>query len=384
MSHVIFSCQNNQELVDLSLIASKMKSEIGVIPILYNLHALTGYELDDDIVSKFEKQYDGINFFNKKFYELNPLYKIILSVVNALNMLRVIKREKVKLSIIGVPLLTFRILSLLSFGRIKQVSYIRGVIVKSGKNTSLSSKINYYFCFLSKCDFFNKLISDYYSNLVVCIGGATADFIKSRGVPEANICVIGSVYCDSINEKRILQHKGKEIVYISSAFSLHGYSDTQYQQQELVIGIQSFIERKYGDQIKFKVRVHPRESIDDYAKFIGRGGIVDTSENLKFDSYQKDNTLFLSTVSTLLFEVAYLGYKVEFISNEHFNSIFNDWYAALNVNPISNWESLIEHFVDSCNDNACASKKYDNVITDLNKGKVIDSIIKEISSRFGC
>lgn len=379
---MIFSCQNNQELVDLSLIASKMKSEMGVTPILYNLQAVTGCALDETIISEFEKRYNSINFFDNRFSDLNPFNKIIISAVNALNMLRIIRKENIGLSVIGVPLLTFRILSLLLFGRINQVSYIRGVIAQSGRNTSLSSKFYYYFSFLSRFDFVRKLISDYYSNLVFCIGRTTADFIESRGVSEKDICVVGSVYCDSINESEVFEKKEKEIVFVSSAFSFHGYTETQHQQQDLVIQIQSFIKIKYGERIKFKVRVHPRESITDYAEFISNGGVIDAGESLIFDHFQKENTLFLSIVSTLLFEMAYLGYEVEFISDEHFNVIFNDWYDALNVNPVSDWISLINDFVDGVKNKSCTSKKFENVITNINKGTVVDVIVREISSRF--
>lgn len=386
MKKVLFSCQNAQELEDLILVATELKHKHNVTPVLYDVSRLMGKEFEDGLVKSFPVRYTGIRLFKESFKDLSALKKLTLSFVNALNLIRICLKERCSICVIGVPLLVYRLMGGLALGRLTTISYIRGIVAYSGDETSLSSKVYLRLRRLAKIRILNRVISDYFADIVVCIGRVTKDFIGSRGVREGDIKVIGSVFCDSrleaCKQPSVNQGVGKELVYLSSAFAAHGYEESQYAQTHLVLGILRFLNSKYSsDQFKFIVRKHPRESSSFYEEFQREGGLVDDAAGDASQSYSSD-ALFLSTLSTLIFELAYLGEKTALISNDFFVSEHGEWYAALGAKPVVEWEKLLDEHLSGGQTSRIQGFELDNIISTQHKGRVVSDFSNLILGAF--
>lgn len=371
----MFSCENTQEFYDLNLLMSELYHEHKSRIIYFNLSKTTGVPTKENGSGDYwTKEYNSIRVFNNDLKQLSPLKKLITSLINALYLFYICIVNKVDRVVVGVPLLSFRMFRLLSTRRIKLISLIRSVIAQSEKNTSLSSKIFLKYGSINRFGWIKRLLSDYYADKVICVGETTRLFLLSRSVPDNNIKVIGSVYCDSKAE--CINVTGEKIiVFISSAFEWHGDSEAQYAQTELIRNINNYLSVKYrGRAYKFFIRPHPREAGGTYTK---------ESDLVSFIDYRNDpisdypsNTLYISVVSNMIFELNALGRQSRLISNEYFLEHLSRWCAAIGISPIVNWERVLDDYLL---DNLKSEQKcLDNVISKKYAGFVVSEISNEI------
>ncbi len=384
MRKIVFSCQNNQELEDLSLVAVDLKANHNAIPVLYDVSGLMGEDFDPAVVGRFSIHYSGVEVFKKKFNELSAGKKLLVSLVNALNLLRVCLKERSRVCIIGVPLLVYRLASFLGLGQLTMISYIRGIIAQSGDETSLSSKLYRRFGWLCVGPL-KRIVSDYYADKVICIGRVTHDFVTSRRVPERNVKVVGSVYCDSRLEvgtgEKICKAEKKEIIFLSSAFAAHGYIDSQSAQTKLALNILEYLNSNFSpDEFRFVVRKHPRESADNYQEVERLGGVIDSGGLDAIVSYAA-NACFLSPVSTLLFELAYLGRSVALVADEHFLSRHAEWYSRLNASPMVDWRVLVLNIMRVDEAGKVYGFELNDIIDTKNKGRVVAEFSKLVMDK---
>lgn len=362
--------------------AEKLKA-LGYFPIFFDLSESTGTPFSEADLSGFDRVYRGIKLPKKKIHQLSPLNKVLVSALNAIMMIFSEKKEKCTLRIIGVPLLTYRIANSISGKKVKCFSYIRGIIVKSGESTSLSSKVFLKYGFL-KSIFGYKVFSDYYADQVLCVGNITKKFVVSRDVPEENVKVVGSIYCDAkYASKRPLEASNLSkpaIIFLSSAFARHGYIRSQAAQLELISKISNYLKTRFGEgEVEFIVRTHPREDINLYQGYICPFDLVDSSGKDPLMSYP-EKRLFISPMSTMLFELAYLGELTALIGSNDFLDEHGDWYEGVGAQPILEWEKVIEKFFygklvrSHCNEALNLEKN----ISSVNKGRVIDEILGSV------
>lgn len=371
---VLFSCQNSQELEDLSLVAERLRRD-GFIPVLYDLSKVSGDDFRKEVVDTFPVVCQGISLFSESFRDLSVGKKVVVALVNAINLVRICVVLRCSTCVIGVPLLIYRLAGFLGFGRIRFVSYIRGIIAQSGDDTSSSSKIFRRISWLCVGPL-RRVVSDYYADCVVCIGEVTRRFVEERRVPKENVKVLGSIYCDSrfLCDDEGQSRKGRrEFVFLSSAFSAHGYQDSQISQSELIVNIFTYLKDNYSaEDFDFVVRKHPRERVEDYRGILEKGVRVDDSGGDAVRCYSK-SACFISPISTLLFELAYLGRAAVLVSNSHFLARHAEWYEKINARPVVDWEGMLEYLMrhDPCPQ--AYGFDLDEVISTKNKGSVIES-----------
>src|SRR5690606_3016142 len=114
----------------------------------------------------------------------------------------------------------------------------------------------------------------------------------------------------------------KVVVFVSSAFAAHGYADAQAAQTELIRILRN---EAVGARGGFIIRKHPREDDGIYSCHEDLIGIVDSSGCNPLTGYPRDS-LFISTTSTLIFEMAYAGRCSRIVANDFFMQRFFRWY----------------------------------------------------------
>ncbi|MNJ23667.1 hypothetical protein D3C77_180570 [compost metagenome] len=379
MNNFIVSCENDQELVDLTRLARKL-NENNFRVCFFDLAPMLGITASTSIDFDFYCSIYKSLGCGRKFKSLSALPKLLIAILNAIKLIYIYYKSGARFVLIGTPLLVYRLARIITFGHLKTVSVIRGVVAHSEEATSLSSKLFIKFGRLARSKLFRSLFSDYYSSLVLCTGGVTRNFLLSRGVPVENIKVTGSIYCDSLAEGAGGKGGGTEkrlIVFISSAFAFHGYDDAQSAQSALIKKI-----RNFSDEIgvDFVVRKHPRESLSFYVEDAGLSGCLGNRDCDPLVGYP-ENTLFISTVSTLIFEMAYVGRSTCFIADDFFTIRFSSWYHAVGVTPVINWESVITEY--SKIGFLRSGQELSGVLSVEFKGGVLDRCVREIFLKFG-
>lgn len=379
---VIFSCENAQEYQDLSIAMRALHEKHGADIIYFNLGSAT--DIDSKGTTNLEfviSEHDAIRVFKDSLKHLPPAKKLAAGLLIAIQLLSLCRKTKTKKVIIGVPLLPYRIARILSFGKIRFISIIRGVIAQSGEKTSLSSRLFLKLRTLGHLPFMKRILSDYYADIVICTGETTKNFLLSRMVPEKSIKTIGSIYCDerihlSTNHK--YKSNQKVIVFVSSAFAWHGDTSAQNEQLKLIKKINQEINNITSIQkIKLIIRTHPREDIAPYQEAFAKDPNIEVDDKAKdpFISYPSD-ALFVSPVSTLIFELAYLGRPAFLVADEFFLNHMRNWYQAIEATPNTNIKELINNYLTK----DIQSPSYDNVISQRHMGSVVNEIVDTVLS----
>lgn len=373
---VVFSCENAQEFSDLEMLMKELSDVKNYRVIYFNLSNVTGDVTKNNISGDYWfKEYRSVRLFSGNLKELPPIKKLITSVVNAIYLQYICIVNKANVVVIGVPLLIFRVFRVSNMSSVKLISFIRGIVAQSNENVSLSSKVFIKFGRRNNLLWVSRLLSDYYADQVICIGEVTKKFLLSRSVPEENINVIGSIYCDTKNGA--IEPEGlKTIVFISSAFEWHGDNDAQVAQTKLVKNIHRYLSVNYPDDgYNFFVRPHPRENKKVYIDEDNSALKLDTTEDPVYG--HPLDTLYISVVSNMVFELNVLGREARIIADEYFSMHLSEWCSSVGVKPIINWKDLIDKFI--LQDTYLEQKSLSAVISKKYSGRVVSEITEIIS-----
>lgn len=370
----IITCENKQELDDLLYLIEKSAGEID--PIYFDMSKTLG-------TSKLEGServgttIESLNPFSEKFKNLSPLKKIITSLINAILLAIIYKKYKSDVLISGTPLLTIRMAKIITLGKIKTAVIIRGIIAHSSNETSTSSNFFLKTKKFARTKIAKIIISDYYGDIVFCTGEVTKNFIKSRLVPEENIVVAGSLYCDRQPTAANKNNTEKLIVFIPSALSFHGYHDAQQLQTKLIEDILQEFKSATQGLCKIQIRKHPRENIEIYQS---NPILIDHLDCTlpPINSYP-ENTLFISPISTLAFELAYQKKNSHIVTTAELQDKFCDWYSSMGVQNKFNWKELIEKYLNG--EHIAPMREIEEIISTENRGMVANKIISETKSR---
>lgn len=377
MNVYIISCENEQELSDILCLKKELRDN-GLDAIYFNMAPLLGgLSFHNTIHCNFIKIFDSISMSKREFKKLSSSIKLFASFINALVLIVLYYRSGAKFILIGAPLLTYRLARILTLGKLKTVSVIRGVIVYSENNSSVSSKMFMRMGALARSRLFRSIFSDFYSHLVFCIGESTKDFLISRAVPSSHIRISGSLYCDSlVNNTNSTVDSKKSIVFFSSAFASHGYPEAQAAQTRLIRNIKKLATE---NACSFTIRKHPREDLEIYLNDDDLINDLDSSVQNPLIGYSS-NALFLSTVSTLIFEMSYIGRHARIISDDFFSDRFSNWYRNVHIKPIMNLECLIRIYSES---GEIPYQNLSNAISLDNHGEVARYCCEEILTFVG-
>lgn len=377
---LLFSCENAQEYRDINLLMQELVKESNAEVMYFNLTSASGISTkegygDDGLFT----EYNAVRIFNKVLRDLSPLLRLITSFIIALQILWICKTRKIDRVVIGAPLLPYRIARMLSFGTVHYISIIRGIIAQSTEKTSLSSRIFIRYQRLAKFNWLRKILSDYYADTVICTGEVTEEFLISRYVPKNNIRIIGSIYSDyyakTLSNSTFAQAGNKSVVFITSAFEWHGDVAAQQAQIGLVSEVKNYLESIEGVECGFIVRKHPRESLDAYALEENLTSCVDISDGDPFEVYPP-NALFISTVSTLIFELLSQGRYARLVADDFFLNHYRCWYESVGITPVTEWRSLIDDYF--VNDGFLLEDGLGRVISSKYKGHVVEECVRVI------
>ena len=371
MSQFILSCENKQELTDLMAIAQALYDTRGHDVLYFDIAPLLSGAKGDSLESTlFKRQWSAKEIDGRIFKEMSAGLKLLASLINAFYLIFLYYTQRAEFVLVGTPLLTYRLARILTFGNLRLVSYIRGVIAYSDENTSVSSRMFIRFGRLMHLRAFASIFSDYYASSVICTGEVTARFVASRGVPVKNIKVVGSVYCDRLSgdEGKLGE---KTVVFVSSAFAFHGYDDAQREQTALIRSIKTHM-LTHHPEVRFVVRRHPREEERFYGSDLEE--CLDSEVGDPLTCYPS-NALFLSPISTLIFEVAYAGRQAYIVSDEYFIQRFKSWYESVGLAPIVDWRSLIENYISG---HEGQGQDFQGAFSIQYKGSVVAQIAREL------
>lgn len=371
MSRFILSCENKQELADLMAIAQALHDKHGLEVFYFNITPLlAGGEGDSVNTSLFKRQWRAKAIRGHAFKQMSAGLKLLASLINAFYLVFLYYARRADFVLVGTPLLTYRLARILTFGNLRLVTYIRGIIAYSDENTSVSSRMFIRFGRLMRLRAFASILSDYYADLVICIGEVTANFIASRGVPAENIKVVGSVYCDNLSGDEG-EDGEKTVVFVSSAYAFHGYDDAQQAQTTLIRLIRKHIEAHHP-QVRFVVRRHPREALSFYDHDLAQ--CLDAEVGDPLTSYPS-NALFISPISTLIFEVSYAGRQGYIVTDEFFARRFDAWYKSVRLDPVFEWRDVVDQYAAQ---EVNLRQDFSRAISISSKGRVVDRIALDV------
>jgi len=348
------------------------------------IYNISDYYHQKNNTIKFKETISLKNPFNSNFKTQIIFKKILVLIINFFILFRVIQKYKIRYFITGVPLIFSRLLKLFNLKLIR-ISYIRGLLFDSSKSTSTSDQL--YFV-SNKFKFFNKIkfINNYYSEFILTTGKLNKKFLIERGIPHKNIYLCGPILLDEIptkiNGEDSTGIKNLEVIFITQAFSWHLDNKADSEQKTFLNNLIEQVNKLIRKDIILTIRLHPRDSIENYEKIIQKANIkihFDTSEVNRFLSNLTKNKIIISGLSTLAFEWMYLGGKCYFYTTNYFKKNSKTIYNKLKIRPYENEKDLLDAIlknqkIDHYNINEIFYKNDDtqNVKT---ASKIVENII---------
>lgn len=388
-NNILIIVENLQEFDEILYILKKMPKENNPIYSLLKTNNIFNipdyYQLDEDKANNqkyFKKIFDSKNPFKTNFKTQNFLCKIIVILVNFLILLKIVVNENIDFILSGVPLIFSRVVRLF-FPHLIRIAYVRGLLFDSSKSTSTSD----WFYFLTKkiriqdkIHFFNN----YYSECILTTGEINKKFLLDRGIPDKNIFLTGPLVLDRIaNSTRKIEFDSEnnfEIIFITQAFNWHMDEKADFEQKKFLLSLMEQLRSVKIKNIQFKIRLHPRDSIENYKNIIKNEDseiIFDTSDSSIFLSECKNNKVMISGLSTFAFEWMYLGGKCFFYTTDYFFQNSESIYKKVNIDPYRDSKNMIQAILAE-NDKP-ESKKIDNIFYNYPLGENVQGAIKQIN-----
>lgn len=319
------------------LIDSEVRDEIDEIIIYLKKNGIENNEIKvmcpSAIAEGLDVDIKNIHSYTPKSKNLsNKLYQLIV-------LIRGVNKGGVQFLFTGYPMLKHRIISIMSLGKIKHISYIRGLHADANNFSGFSDTI---FKFLKKVPFLIRF-NNFQADKIITIGKMNKDFLLSRHVESDRIKLIEPIWLSSINKiaNPIEVGNSCRVYFITQAFERHGYPKAQKSQEEMVFKLKAGF-----DELKshsFIVRKHPRDITGKYD-----GCEVDSTLYHVFLGSLQSNDIVISPFSTLAFEISYLGGRVIFYSTDVLDEFYADAYSRLGISPIKNPEDIINNIKLNC------------------------------------
>jgi hypothetical protein len=308
---LIVSCDNDQELADITEIVRALRKESNFIAIYFEgrRHGLkkVPHDVFDEVISKKRAWL--------YLFQLRLKYKTVWLLS-------------------GVAVARLRTISW--FFRIKHASYIRTKVLldhRAEKIKKLLDKliIPKRFAFLYP----------YYANKIYVIDERTKEYIAEITHRTAKIEAVASlsriIYLDARRNRKPISKESIRLVFITTGYAWHGYHDAAREELELV----KYLASKFRD--KLIVRVHPR---DDWRRYLGvvSAERIDKEESFIFHQYEGD--YFITTTSTLPAEYEEIWVGGIYVAGPVIIDKFEKWYKKNKITP-ANIESVALHYQKS-------------------------------------
>lgn len=313
VKNVIVSCENAQELCSLIGILK------GVNARFFYFDVAGFYSSVNVALPKSWTVFRARQVFEGKFSELGLFKKYMNYIGFAVQLLLLIFRLRPVLLVVGVPLIFFRLQRFFSGGRVKVISVLRSVVFGSPPDARLSN--------------FKRLLMrlglvGYSADVALCVGESTARFARSQSFDE--VLSVGPFDADAYLSKHPAcgyTYPGDYdvLVFIGAAYSWHGDSDSELQQSVCLSDLKAHC-ACLGK--RFIYLEHPRGNLADEASHeidVMRGGMPACLDLIEA---HKGRVYFVSMLSTMSFELSYLGFPCCFYVTDTFLGKYSFWYLA--------------------------------------------------------
>lgn len=327
-----------------------MDGEITII--LFDLLPLFEYSFNfEEFSDVIERRISPIKIFNDNIKKINFAKKLISSVINSIFLLIVMLFFRSGTLVTGVPLLTHRLARAFSFGLVKSISLLRGVVAYTTPETSTSTKLITTF---KKVPFSIEILKklkllEFDADYIICNGPVTSKFLKERSI-SGTIKTIGPLDADRLllniqDEETQLSDKAPMLAYLTSAYAWHNdYEAAEMQFSQIYRIVDEITEEERYKSINLEIIVHPRDNFSAYESRFGGNSRIHISQYGLHGATKVDKkrTMFISIASTMSFELDYLGYRSYFFVDETLYNKYQPWYEATGVSPLKSLSEVLE------------------------------------------
>lgn len=211
--------------------------------------------------------------------------------------------------------------------KVKHVAYFRGLLFDYRNETGgLADKLRHGF---AKKLFQGYLFNTFEATYLLTTSEMNKDYLYGREIDCKKVYLTGPVWLE--NKNIDLNRSGKRLIFLTQAFSWHGYP-LQHDSQIRYLTVLSLYAEKRG--IPLQIRKHPRDSTD-YLDFFQQSNITISEEN--YENFLSQVGMFdivVSPLSTMAFELMYLGVKCCFYSTEELDLVYTSAYEKLAITTI--------------------------------------------------
>jgi len=171
-------------------------------------------------------------------------------------------------------------------------------------------------------------------DIVMVFGEGTRNRLIKTGVPDEKIIVVGNPVFDNGLDKKnndtiSQKHFPKPLISIFTTAILADLRDTKAHlaQMEEVQCILSLLKKHFKDDVQIMIKLHPREDLRDYSRFINMGYAVEKDLDSLIAIRMSD--LVITSMSSIFLESIFLG-KPLLITNIKMRKTSVDKYIIKN------------------------------------------------------
>lgn len=253
--------------------------------------------------------------------------RIINKVVQMSLLLSLMIRHRPDILFSGYPLFKHRVLSIMSFNKVRHYSYLRGLFADSKNYRGFSDKL---YLVIKKINFFYK-INNFQCDKIITISKLNVDFLLERGVKSEVIQLISPPWLKQIELEKTGFKESDNIngiiYFVSQAFDAHSLSEAAESQIDFALQLQKSLDAS-GDRLI--VRKHPR----DYTNYEKYGLEFNCASSYEFIKSLSKKDILISPFSTLAFEAAYFDIKSIFYSTRELDQVYAGIYRKMAIKPL--------------------------------------------------
>lgn len=310
---IIVSCENPQEFFSLVSVLQGVSARIVYFDVM------RFYSSANVVIPNDWERIRARQVFRGRLSDLGFLEKLLNYIFFTIQLLFLIFWLRPALLVVGTPLIFFRLQRWFSIGGVKVVSILRSVVYGPSSNVKVGC--------------FNRFLmwsglSGYSADFALCVGASTVNFARSQSFGE--VFAVGPFDADNLLVKHpaySLAYPGDYdvLVFIGAAYSWHGDSESEEDQSICLSDLKEHCAR-LGK--RFIYLAHPRGAVsrEIFSEFeVMQGGLPVCLDLIRANH---GRVYFISMLSTMSFELSYLGGACCFYVTDGFLCKYSSWYSV--------------------------------------------------------
>lgn len=308
---ILVSCENEQELKTLFEITKNIDAQF------FYFDVIPFYSSKQVEIPSSWRTFRPRFVSKESFFCAFSLCRFLNYALLALQLFFLIAWLRPSGLLVGVPLVFIRLQRLFFFGRFKLVSVLRSVVFADGE----VHKTSYLKGLLRRWG-----VLGYSADLFIGVGDSTGRFLEAFG--GGKYIAVGPFDADNCllaGSPRDLAYPGDfdVMVFIEGAFAWHGDQRAELDQQRCASDIKQYCQRMNKKMLFLS---HPRGcGVSESAGLdILTGGLDACVELVR---QHNGRVYFVSMLSTMCFELSYLGFAGCFYAPQGFLDRLGGWHA---------------------------------------------------------